>query len=245
MDKSLYVAMTGAAAAMRAQTTVANNLANASTVGFKAQLLGTETHQITAAGQPTRFNVVSADAGFDHSSGALQVTGGDLDVALADGVWLEVQDRAGNPAYTRAGELRINANGLLTTASGLLVNGDNGPVAIPPSEKLQLGADGTVSIVPQGQGPETLAQVGRLKLVQPEVGSLQRGGDGLFRVNGGPPPPAAGNVLTQGALEGSNVQIATTLVQMIELQRQFEMNVKVIKSTDDNSRASASLMRLS
>jgi flagellar basal-body rod protein FlgF len=245
MDKSLYVAMTGAAAAMRAQTTVANNLANVSTVGFKAQLLGTQTHEIQGRGQPTRFNVVSADAGFDNRSGALQVTGGDLDVALADGVWLEVQDREGNPAYTRAGELRINANGLLTTASGLLVSGENGPLAIPPSEKLQLGADGTVSIVPQGQGPETLAQVGRLRLVLPDAGSLQRGPDGLFRVDGPPPPPAPGNALTQGALEGSNVQIATTLVQMIELQRQFEMNVKVIKSTDDNSRASASLMRLS
>lgn len=245
MDKALYVAMTGAAAAMRAQGTVANNLANASTVGFKAQLIGTETFQVTGKGLPTRFDVVSADAGVDHSTGPLQVTGGDLDIALHDGVWMEVQDRGGQPAYTRAGELRINANGQLSTVSGLLVMGENGPIAVPPHQKVQLGADGTISIVPQGQGAETIAQVARMKLVRPEPAAVQRGADGLFRVTGEPPAPAAGVALTQGALEGSNVQVATTLVQMIELQRQFEMQVKVIKETEDNSRSSASLMRLS
>lgn len=245
MDKSLYVAMTGAAAAMRAQATVANNLANATTVGFKAQLLGTQTYQVQGKGLPTRFDVVSPDAGDDHRAGPLQNTGGELDVALAEGVWMEVQDRGGQPAYTRAGEMRINANGLLTTASGLLVQGEGGPIAIPPNQKIQLGADGTVSMIPQGQGPETVAQVARLKLVAPERETLKRGLDGLFRIDGPPPAPAAGAVLTQGALEGSNVNVAATLVQMIEMQRQFEMHVKSIKEADDNSRASASLMRLS
>jgi len=244
MDKSLYVAMTGASAAMRAQSAVANNLANATTVGFKAQLIGTDTFQVQGKGLPTRFDVVNAEPGVDHRAGPLQVTGGDLDVALHEGVWLEVQDGAGAAAYTRSGEFRLSPNGLLTTANGRLVQGDGGPIAIPPHQKLLIGSDGTISVVPQGQGPETLAQVGRLKLVTPDPAALKRGEDGLFRVNGPAPLPAAGNALTQGALEGSNVQVAGTLVQMIELQRQFEMHVKMLKETDDNSRQSATLMRL-
>ncbi len=244
MDKSLYTAMAGASAAMRAQATVANNLANANTVGFKAQLLGTETFKVEGPGFATRYSVIDAPPQADHSAGPLQVTGGELDVALHEGVWLEVQDRAGNPAYTRTGDLRVNANGLLTTASGHLVMGENGPLAMPPNQKVQIGGDGTVSLVPQGQGPETMAQVARLRLVKPDPALMQRGEDGLFRLDGPPPAPAAGTALTQGALEGSNVNVAATLVQMIELQRQFEMQVKAIKEADDNARSSASLMRL-
>src|SRR5690606_14509943 len=132
-----------------------------------------------------------------------------------------------------------------TTATGLLVMGENGPLSVPPNQKVQIGGDGTVSLIPQGQGPQTVAQVARLKLVRPEPDTMQRGDDGLFRVTGAPPAPAAGTVLTQGALEGSNVNVAETLVQMIELQRQFEMQVKAIKEADDNARSSAGLMRLS
>lgn len=246
MDKALYTAMTGASASLRSQAAVSHNLANVSTVGFKAELVGTRPFEVTGRGLPTRFDAVPEKIGFDSSNGPLQNTGNDLDIALHEGVWLAISDRNGNEAYTRAGELRVNSNGQLTTVTGNPVQGVNGPISVPPQQKLLIGADGSISIVPQGQGPETLAQVGRIKLIRPEPGQLERSEDGLFRIKGGAAPaPATGVALTSGALEGSNVNAASALVQMIELQRQFETQVKVIKSADDNARLSASLMRLS
>lgn len=246
MDKALYTAMTGAAALMRTQAALSHNLANVSTTGFKAALVHTEQFQIPGSGLPTRITVRDAKIGFDASAGPLQNTGNELDIALHEGVWLSVLDSAGEEAYTRVGELRIGSNGQLTTADGRQVLGPNGPLSVPPREKLLIGADGNISIVPEGQNPQTLAEVARLKLVRPEQSQLERGADGLFRLqDGGEPLPAAGVALTSGALEGSNVSAAGALVQMIELQRQFEAQVKIMKSTEENARLSASLMRLS
>lgn len=247
MDKALYTAMTGASAILRSQAAVAHNLANVSTVGFKAELVSTEPFKVPSkTALPTRFDAVEAKVGFDSTVGPLQNTGNPLDIALHEGVWMAVQDANGQEAYTRAGELRIGSNGLLTTADGRLVLGTNGPLAVPPRESLLIGADGGLSIVPEGQTPQTLAEVGRIKLVRPEPGRLERGPDGLFRLTDPQPaPPATGVALTSGALEGSNVSAAGSLVQMIELQRQFETQIKLIKSTDENARLSSSLMRLS
>ena len=246
MDRALYIAMTGASATMKAQEAVSHNIANVSTVGFKAELLKQEARQVEGPGFETRFNVLVADGGFDAASGPIQATGNDLDVALADDRWLAVQDAQGNEAYTRAGDLVLTPLGQLTTRGGLPVLGENGPVALPPHQKLTIGADGTLSIVPQGQGPETIAQVGRLKVVAAGGDDLARGPDGLFRPRdpAAPPAPAAGNVLTAGALEGSNVNAAEALVQMISLSRQFEMQVKVLRTADENARAASSLLRM-
>jgi flagellar basal-body rod protein FlgF len=225
---------------------VSHNIANVSTVGFKAELLKQEAQQVEGPGFETRFNVLVADGGFDAASGPVQATGNDLDVALADDRWLAVQDAQGNEAYTRAGDLVLTPLGQLTTRGGLPVLGENGPVALPPHQKLTIGADGTLSIVPQGQGPETIAQVGRLKVVAAGGDDLARGPDGLFRARdpAAAPAPAAGNVLTAGALEGSNVNAAEALVQMISLSRQFEMQVKVLRTADENARAASSLLRM-
>ena len=245
MDKALYTAMTGASALMRAQAAVSHNLANVSTHGFKAELVHTEPFKVPGTGLPTRIDVREAKVGFDASVGPLQNTGNELDIALHEGVWLAVLDETGTEAYTRAGELRLGTNGQLTTVDGRPVLGPNGPIAVPPREKLLIGADGVISIVPEGQTPQTLAEVARLKLVRPDQAQLARGPDGLFRQDGPPPLPAVGVALTSGALEGSNVSAAGALVQMIELQRQFEAQVKLMKTTDENARLSASLMRLS
>jgi len=246
MDKALYTAMTGASAVLRSQAAVAHNLANVSTVGFKAELVSTRPFQVEGTGLPSRYAAVEAKVGFDASQGGLQNTGNELDIALHDGVWMAVLDRNGQEAYTRAGELRLTSNGQLTTADGKPVMGANGPIAVPPRQTMLIGADGGISIIPEGQGPETLAEVARLRLIRPEAGQLERGPDGLFRLTAEQPPaPAVGVSLTSGALESSNVSAAGSLVQMIELQRQFEAQIKVIKSTDENARLSASLMRLS
>lgn len=246
MDKALYTAMTGASTLMRAQAAVAHNLANVSSTAFKAELVHAEAYQVPGRGLPTRIDVRNAQIGFDASTGPLENTGNELDVALHDGVWLAVLDNAGEEAYTRAGQLQIGSNGQLTTAAGYPVLGANGPLSVPPREKLLIGADGGISIIPEGQTPQTLAEVGRLKLVRPVQPQLERGPDGLFRQRGGEPPiPAAGTALTSGALEGSNVHAAGALVQMIQLQRQFEAQVKLMKTTEENARLSATLMRLS
>ena len=245
IDKALYVAMTGASATLRAQGSVANNLANADTVGFQATLSGTVATPVTGPGLATRVAAAHRTLGVSAAPGAIMSTGNPTDVALHEGRWLAVQAPDGGTGYTRAGDLRISANGLLTTASGHPVLDQGGaPVAIPPHETLTIGNDGTISIVPLGQPPSTITEAGRLQVVAADTAQLQRGDDGLMHAAAGaePPPPAAGAVLTAGAIEGSNVDSTAMLVSMIQLARQFEMQVRVLQSGDENAQAANSLL---
>lgn len=245
MDKSLYIAMTGASATLRAQASVAHNLANADTVGFQATLSGTVAAPVAGAGLPSRVAAVERNMGVSGGAGSITTTGNPLDVALQGDRWLAVQDSAGGIAYTRAGDLKLSLNGLLTTAAGRPVLDQGGaPMSIPPSESLHIGSDGTVSIVPQGQPASTVASVGRLQVVEARTRDLVRGEDGLMHAAPGaaPPAPAAGNVLTSGVLEGSNVDGTAMLVSMIQLARQFEMQVRVLQSGDESARAANTLL---
>lgn len=245
MDKSLYVSMTGAASTLRAQATTSQNLANISTPGFRALLSHTETFKVEGPGQKTRYDATGAEGGFDDRMGPLISTGRDTDIALREGLWLAVADGEGNEAYSRGGELQVNQNGLLTTASGRPVMGEGGPIAIPPHAKLEIAGDGSISIVPLGQGPETQAIVGRIKVVGAEGAELSRGADGLFRRTDGELAQSVGGpVLMTGVIEGSNVNAADALVKMIELARSFELQVKSIKTAEENARASNTLLRL-
>jgi len=246
MDKSLYVSMTGAAATLRAQASVSQNLANLSTPGFRALLSHTETFKVEGHGLKSRFDATGTDGGFDSRMGPLISTGRETDVALNEGLWLAVADGEGQEAYTRSGELNVNQNGLLTTASGRPVMGEAGPIALPPYSKMEIASDGSVSIVPLGQGPETQAIVARLKVVEAPGAELNRGADGLFRRSDGElAAPVGGAVLMTGVIESSNVNAADSLVKMIELSRSFEMQIRSIKTADENARASNSLLRLS
>jgi flagellar basal-body rod protein FlgF len=245
IDKALYVAMTGASATLKAQGSVAHNLANSDTVGFQATLSGTAAVPVTGPGLATRVAASHRTLGVSAAPGAVMQTGNPTDVALHPGHWLAVQAPDGGVGYTRAGDLKISANGLLTTASGLPVLDQGGaPVAIPPHETLTVGNDGTLSIVPLGQPASTITEAGRLQVVAADPAQLQRGDDGLMRAAPGtaPPPPAAGAVLTAGAVEGSNVDSTAMLVSMIQLARQFEMQVRVLQSGDENARAANSLL---
>lgn len=245
MDKSLYIAMTGASATLRGQAAVSHNLANVDTTGFQATLSGTVASPVEGPGLASRVATVQRTLGVSDAPGALTTTGNPLDVALQPGHWLAVQDRNGAVAYTRAGDLKLNQNGLLTTASGLQVLDAGGaPMAIPPSDAIEIGGDGTVSVVPQGQPMATMAEAGRLQVVAAATRDLVRGEDGLMRPAPGtqPPAPGAGTVLTAGVREGSNVDAAGSLVSMIELARQFEMQVRVLHSGDETARAANTLL---
>ncbi len=246
MDKMLYLGMTGAKQTEYAQAINSNNLANVSTTGFRADLHSFSSVPIEGPGVDTRVNAVVDSYGTDFSQGPVANTGRDLDVAVKGSGFIAVQAPDGTEAYTRAGDLRIEAGGLLATGAGHLVLGNGGPVAIPPNSSLLIGGDGTISIQPFGQGPETLSIVDRIKLVNPDVSRLQKGPDGLLRVRDGETADPDGSVsLTSGALERSNVNVAKTLVNMIELARQYEMQVNVMKTSEENADVAAQLMRLS
>ena len=246
MDRSLYIAMSGAKQTLLAQTANANNLANTQTTGFKSDLEQFRSQPVFGAGYPTRVYAMTERPGTDLSHGAMQTTGRELDVAINGEGFIAVQGADGKEAYTRAGDLRVTPEGLLQTGAGLQVLGQGGPIAIPPSEKLTIGGDGTISIIPLGTGnATTLIEVERIKLVNPALANLEKLNDGLLHTKDGKPVAADANVkLAAGVLEGSNVNPINAMVDMIELARNFELQTKVMKNVDENAGASARLMQM-
>jgi flagellar basal-body rod protein FlgF len=245
MDRLLYVAMSGAKETLRAQATNNHNLANASTTGFRADLAAFQARAVEGAGHESRVYATSASTGFDAQSGSLLQTGRELDVAVRGDGYIAVQGRDGREGYTRAGDLRIEPDGTLRTGTGLQVMGDGGPISVPPAASVLIGSDGGISIVPLGQGPETRAIVGRIKLVKPETAQLERSADGLFRQRDGADAVAdAGVSLASGALESSNVNVADAMVNMIELARRFDLQVKTMRAAEEGGAASSKLLSI-
>lgn len=247
MDEMIYVAMNGAKQLERAQAMASHNLANANTVGFRAQMHLFQGVDVEGPGYQTRVNTIVTPGGWNSGKGALITTGNELDVSVSGTGWLAVQAPDGSEAYTRAGDLRVTALGVLTTGAGHPVLGNNGgPVAIPPHSKLSVGGDGTLSVISKGQGAETMASIDRLKLVNPAKDDLFKGDDGLMHTRTGEPAEADADVrLTTGVLEKSNVSVVDTMVDMIGISRRYEMQVQMMKMASDNASASSSVMRLS
>ena len=244
MDRFLYIAMSGAKETLRAQTTNNHNLANASTTGFRANLDAFQSRAVAGSGYASRVYATDATTGWDDTQGALMSTGRDLDVGVQGAGWIAVQGPDGREAYTRAGDLRVDSNGMMTNGAGHMVLGDGGPISVPPNSSLMIAGDGTVSIVPIGQGPETTAIVGRIKLVNPPAETLARSDDGLFRTTDGVDAPPDANVrLASGVLESSNVNVANAMVQMIELSRQFDLQVKAMRTAEENAASAAQLLK--
>lgn len=245
MDKYLYVAMSGAKETLRAQAVNSHNLANASTTGFRADLAAFQARTVEGTGHASRAYATHATVGWDNTSGALLSTGRDLDVAVRGEGWIAVQAGDGREAYTRAGDLHVDTSGLLRNGAGDIVLGDGGPITVPQHASIAVAADGSVSIVPIGQGPETTAIVGRIKLANPAPETLARGADGLFRMQDGGTAAADASVqLASGVLESSNVNAASAMVEMIELARRFELQVKAIRTAQEDGAAAARLLRL-
>jgi flagellar basal-body rod protein FlgF len=244
MDRFLYISMSGAKETLRAQTVNNHNLANASTTGFRADLSAFQSRAVAGSGFASRAYATNSTIGWDASQGALMSTGRDLDVGIQGPGWIAVQGPDGREAYTRAGDLRIDPSGVLMNGAGQTVLGEGGPISVPPNTSLMIAADGTISIVPVGQGPETTSQVGRIKLVNPPAESLARGDDGLFRTTDGTDaPPDASVRLASGVLESSNVNVADAMVNMIELSRHFDLQVKAMRTAEENAAASAQLLK--
>jgi flagellar basal-body rod protein FlgF len=244
MDKMLYVAMTGAKETLRAQAANNHNLANANTTGFRADLSAFQSRAVTGPGFASRVYATNSTTGWDDTNGAQVSTNRSLDVAIKGAGFIAVQDRDGNEAYTRAGDLHIDPNGELLNATGHQVLGDGGPISIPPNQSLSIAPDGTISIVPLGQTPNTTANVARIKLVNAPASSLERGVDGLFRASDGSQLTSDATVqVTSGALESSNVNAADAMMQMIELSRRFELQVKAMRTAEDDGASSTKLLQ--
>ncbi len=247
MDRLIYTAMTGAAQTMGRQAAVAHNLANVTSTGYRA-----EEHRLravpvqsrnTPAPLPTRAFAVDASTHTDYTPGPMQYTGRPLDIAVQGSGWIALAMPDGSEAYTRNGSLEMSVNGVLQTRAGIPVQGDGGSITVPPDVKVSIARDGTVSVIPESGAQNTVNNIGRIKLVNPDEAELVRGGDGLFRSRGGDPAPVSEPTqLASGYLEGSNVNPVDQMVSMISLARQFEMQVKMLQTADQNDRSATQVI---
>ena len=246
MDRLIYTAMTGASHVLQQQAAVAQNLSNVNTPGYRAAINTFRAVPLAGEGLPTRTFVVDSTAGADFASGVMQQTGRVLDVAVQGQGWIAVQLEDGSEAYTRNGSLQVTPNGILQTRNGLDVAGDAGTVTIPPDTEITVAKDGTISTVPSGNQPSQVVVVGRIKLVNPPEDQLVRGTDGLFRTKDGNAAEADGNVtVSSGSLESSNVNTVEAMVNMISLARQFDMQMKMLQSADNNAKQASTLLSIS
>ena len=244
MDRLLYISMAGASQNMRAQQTISHNLANVSTTGFQADLDAYKSLALKGDGFDSRVFNQHYRSGVDFHKGSMLNTGRELDVAVQGEGLIAVQARDGSESYTRAGDLRVDQNGFLTTGTGLLVLGDGGPVSIPPYQKLDIASDGSVSVVALGQSADAVTVVDRIKLVNPEISQLKKSEDGLLKLKEGEvadPDPAVR--LVSGTLESSNVNAVSELVSLLDNSRQFEIQIKMMKVAEETDESSTKLMR--
>jgi flagellar basal-body rod protein FlgF len=245
MDRLIYTSLTAMRGSMARQTAVANNLANAQTPGFRADIAEAQSVWLNGPNLDTRVMASEEVVNADMRAGTITTTGRDLDIALSGDGLLGVQSADGEEAYTRRGDLQLADSGLLTTSDGHPVLGTQGPVTVPPADSISIDADGRIWIVPQGADPAQPQEVDRLKLVSPTGSDIAKGLDGLFRVKGGGALPSDPDAkVTTRSLEGSNVSATQALVDMIEASRSWDTQLKLIGDARDLDAAGAELMKL-
>lgn len=243
MDKLIYTAMTGAKHLFGRQASIAHNLANAVSTGYRAEEHRLRAVPVLSEAMPTRAFAVEVSVANDFTPGPLTQTGRPLDVAVQGQGWIALAMPDGTEAYTRNGSLEVNVNGVLQTRNGIPVQGDGGPISIPPDNDISIGKDGLISLKPTSGAQNLVTQVGTLKLVNPPEADLVRGADGLFRLRDGAAAQVDPNVqVAAGYLEGSNVNVVDQLVAMISLQRQYDMQLKLLSTAEQNDRAAAQLL---
>ncbi|RDE22390.1 flagellar basal body rod protein FlgF [Motiliproteus coralliicola] len=244
MDKLLFLSMTGANQTMLAQTAHANNLANVNTTGFKADLAQARAMPVIGEGYRSRVYAMTERPATNLSEGVNEHTGRELDVAVQTPGWIAVRGRDGSEAYTRAGALHVDAAGRLLDGRGLPVLGEGGEIVLPPSSKVEVGEDGTITVRATGDQPNALAVVDRIKLVNPDPQALTKGEDGLMRLKAGGQAGLDPEVrVASGFLETSNVNAVHELTSIIDLSRRFEMNVKMMRDAEENAEAAARILQ--
>ncbi|OCG63416.1 flagellar basal body rod protein FlgF [Gilliamella sp. GillExp13] len=250
MDRVIYTAMSAASQTLNRQSITTNNLANVSTVGFRAQLTTMKAVPVVGNDTPTRTMVTATTPTFDSTMGAFNYTGRNLDVALTEDHWLAVQLVDGSEAYTRNGAIQIDENGTLNIQGNPLI-GDNGVLTVPQRSQISISSDGTLSALGAGDKPTTIAQVGKIKKVHLEHNEIIRGDDGFFRLaeetrneRGENMPDNPKAKLMSGVLEGSNVNPVTAMVDLISHARQFEMQMKEIITADENTQKANQILSL-
>jgi flagellar basal-body rod protein FlgF len=245
VDRLIYTSLTAMRGAQARQTATANNLANAQTPGFRGDIAEAQSLWVRGQGFESRAMASEEVVGADMRAGVVTETGRDLDVALENDAMLVVQADNGEEGYTRRGDLQLSASGLLTNGEGQPVMGTQGPITLPPADKIMIDGDGRISIVPVGGDPSQPQEVDRLRLVNASGSKIVKGMDGLFRIKGGgtlPDDPEAR--LATRHLEGSNVSATATLVKMIEASRAWDNQLKLISDAREMDSATADLMRL-
>ncbi|AZF59379.1 flagellar basal body rod protein FlgF [Pseudomonas sp. R11-23-07] len=246
MDKYLYVAMTGASQNALAQKAHANNLANISTNGFQRDLEQARSMPVFGDSFPARAFALTERPATDFTPGAMIETGRDLDVAVSGDGWMAVQTPDGSEAYVRSASMNVDALGVLRAGNGMPIMGNGGPIAVPPQQKIEVGADGTISIRAMGEGPRVMAEVDRIKLVQPDLKNMNKGLDGTIHTKDGKPAQADANVkLTSGFLQASNVNAVEEMTAVLALSKQFELHIKMMNTAKEDDQAMTRVLQMS
>lgn len=251
MDHAIYTAMGSASQTLNQQAVTASNLANASTPGFRAQLNALRAVPVEGLSLDTRTLVTASTPGADMTPGQMDYTSRPLDVALQQDGWLAVQTADGGEGYTRNGSIQVSPTGQLTI-QGHPVIGETGPITVPEGSELTIAADGTISALNNGDPPNTIAPVGRLKLVKADGKEVLRGDDGMFRLTAAAQATRGTTLqadpsirVMSGVLEGSNVKPVAAMADMIASARRFEMQMKIISSVDENAQRANQLLSMS
>jgi flagellar basal-body rod protein FlgF len=245
IDRFAFTAMTGAKHAMGQLANTSHNLANVNTPGFRELLSTFRAVPVAGASADSRAFVVDSTPGADFRPGSISTTDNPLDIAIEDHGFFTILREDGSEAFTRAGRMRLDAQNMLRGPNDTFMMGLSGPIQLPDQVKsIEISADGSVSAILPGQN--TPMVLGQLKLVNPPAHSLIRAGDGFFQTENGEIPSASSAVrVVQGAYEGSNVSAAAMMVQMIQQNRLYDLNVRMIQAATQNSEKASSLMSLS
>ncbi|MCW3846898.1 flagellar basal-body rod protein FlgF [Sphingomonas sp. LB-2] len=245
MDRLVYTALSGLRSNMQAQASIANNIANASTVGYRSDRVTFDRMVLSGSPLDTRTLAAEETTDADRTAGTMIQTGRPLDVAVNGDAWISVQATDGTEAYTRRGDLNVAPSGVLETGDGFPVMGSGGPITVPPHQSISVANDGTVSIVPPGGDPGQPQVIDRIKLVSPKGSNTVKGLDNNLHVRGGGILPADLDATVQnGTLEQSNVNLTQALIDMIENQRSYEVQANLLKEAKQMDESTASLMRL-
>jgi len=246
MDRLIYTAVSGMSASMIRQRMIASNMANAQTIGFRAEIM--ESTPVTIEGQQLEIRALNRSEvrGASMREGTMVQTGRPLDIAMQGDTMLTVQAPDGGEGYTRRGDLSISPTGVLQNGDGLTVMGDNGPITVPLGSNVSISPDGAVLAANPAAPDQPAVEVARIKIANWRGSKIEKDLANLFRVPGGGVLPADENAkVMTGTLEQSNVAPTEVLVEMVEQQRLFDIRAKMISTARDLDEGGASLMRIS